>query len=132
MTNGERPNWVEARGNCTLEGTFEQIMASIRYDVKCFDKMHERKPRDRTIGFENGCLHKATVWSRKAGPTPVDDTVSVHIAGQCIRVCRNREHLFTVDREWNEQTLTCDLKISGEVYSLWQISQKAIGDLLFG
>ena len=28
--------------------------------------------------------------------------------------------------------LVCDLKIDGECFSVWQISQKAIGDLLFG
>ena len=31
-----------------------------------------------------------------------------------------------------KKTLACDLKIDGECYSIWQISQKAIGDLLFG
>ena len=49
-----------------------------------------------------------------------------------IRVWRKQQCQFTVEPEWNEAALACDLKVGGECYSVWQISQKTIGDLLFG
>jgi hypothetical protein len=47
MTHEERPNWIEARANCTLEDTFEQLVEAIKHDVECFNKLpiHKRDQR---------------------------------------------------------------------------------------
>ncbi len=126
----ERPNWVQARANCTLEGTFKQIVDAIQYDTDCFHGLPPDQHKARTI---TPYPQADTVIFRRHGNglTPLNEDVSVHIVDMTIQVRRNNSLLFQIHRAWNEQTLTCDLKIDGEVHSLWQISQKAIGDLLF-
>ncbi|MCY4522439.1 MAG: hypothetical protein OXC13_16895 [Caldilineaceae bacterium] len=130
MNNEKRPNWVKARAHCTLEDTFEQVVDAIKHDVKCFNGLppdkrvlptvrHERIENTVHFGFE----HPAGMHQ---GPL-----VTVRIESAKVQVLRDRTFLFEVDRQWNEQTLTCDLLIEGKTYFLWQISQKAIGDLLF-
>ena len=53
------------------------------------------------------------------------------VTATSIEVYRKDAIAFEIDHRWNEETLTCDLLIDGERYSIWHISQKAIGDLLF-
>lgn len=130
MTNEERPNWVEARANCTPEGTFEQIFNAIKHDVACFNKLDAHKRTVPTIKYERiGDM----VHFGFDQPSGMHDGPIVTVRVQCekIQVLRDHKIMFDIEREWNKKTLMCDLLINCEIYCLWQISQKAIYDLLF-
>ncbi len=62
----------------------------------------------------------------------IEDCVVVTKTLTTITVVRNSVQAFEVRQEWNEDSLECDLMIDERRYDIWQISQKAIGDLLFG
>ncbi len=127
-------DWVELRAGCTEQGTFDLIAETVERDVERFNKLPSKMRRDRTFKFartEPQIVYVAQVsesgaWiSGRAG-------INIEMRGVAIRVWRHEECRFEIKQEWNEATLTCDLKVEGEVLSVWQISQKAIGDLLFG
>jgi hypothetical protein len=135
MTEGERrqQNWVELRAACTVQGTFEQIADTIERDVERFNKLPAQKRQDRKFKCSRQELSVISV-------NDVDDAgeitsrMGIHVQKNSLKIRARRGYdlLFEIEHEWNERTLACDLKIDGEFYSVWQISQKAIGDLLFG
>ena len=43
----------------------------------------------------------------------------------------NDDTMFQISQEWIEEELDCHLKVDGKILTSWQISQKAIGKLLF-
>lgn len=126
--------WVELRAACTRQGVFDQIVDVIKSDIKRFNALdaekrgsltfdHDRKDRT-TIGI--GLKANRGVLCGKE-----DDYVWLKVTATSIEVYRKDALAFETDHRWNEKTLTCDLLIGDECYSIWQISQKAIGDLLF-
>ena len=129
----ERPNWVEARANCTLEGTFEQIVETIQHDIACFNKLPVKQRPGAEVSQHRPDQMENNFYVGYGSPERItkDDYVRIHRTMTTLQVFRKKSPLFTVEREWNEEKLRCDLKIDGTVHSLWQISQKAIGSLLF-
>ena len=127
----ERPNWVQARADCTLEGTFEQLVNAIKADVRAFNTLPEQKRKDQVMHIQT-YVHTVRFGYGEPADLHRNDHIKVHFTGTAIQVFRDQAPMFEVEPRWNERTLTCDLLINGEVHSLWQISQKAIGDLLFG
>ena len=136
MTDEEhcQQDWVELRADCTEQGIFDRIADTVERDVERFNKLSSKKRRDRTFKFERSELASLYVGEvnddgalirKRAG-------ISIQKSSTKIRVWRNQQCQFEIVQEWNEAMLVCDLKIDGECYSVWQISQKAIGDLLFG
>lgn len=136
MTEEERrqQKWVELRADCTEQGTFDLIANAVESDIERFNKLPSKKRRNRTFKFEHnerGVVYVAQVDD--AGEWIKGETgINIEQNGATIRVWRNRECQFAVEQEWNQATLACDLKVDGECCTVWQISQKAIGDLLFG
>ena len=136
MTEEERrqQNWVELRADCTEQGIFDLIVNTVKRDVERFNKLPPQRRRDRTFKLEQNEREIVII-------AQVDDSgewirglmgINIEKTGATIKVWRSRDCQFAVEQEWNEETLACDLKIDGKSYSVWQISQKAIGDLLFG
>ena len=136
MTDEERrqQNWVELRADCTEQRTFDLIAGTVRRDVERFNRLSSKKRRDRTFKFEQkerevvyvAQVDDAGEWIREL------TGINIEKNGMAIRVWRNQECQFEIEPAWNEAALDCDLKVGGECFSVWQISQKAIGDLLFG
>ncbi len=131
MQEEKRPNWVQARADCTLQGTFEQIVDAVKQDIACFNKLPSEQRKSLEVALVWRAGDAVVGYATSSGIALHDDIVSIKTASRAVRISRNDEVLFEVEREWNEQTLVCDLKINGTIHSLWQISQKAIGDLLF-
>ena len=48
-----------------------------------------------------------------------------------IKVCRDKDELFSVNATWNEETASCLLFIGETPYEAWQISQKALAPFFF-
>ena len=136
MTEEERrqQNWVALRADCTEQGTFDLIANTAKRDVERFNKLPPQRRRNRTFKFEQN--EREVVYIAEVGDSGEwirgQTGINIEKHGATIRVWRNRECQFAVEQEWNEATLACDLKVDGECFSVWQISQKAIGDLLFG
>ncbi len=142
MTEAERraeeerrqQRWVELRAACTVQGTFDEIADAIKSDIGRFMNLNEKKRRGRL--FKDTRPDDASLFVGEIGNNgkwidpPNNVTVKASTTG--IIVLRNKDCTFEIAHEWNEETLACDLKIGGKCYSIWQISQKAIGDLLFG
>jgi len=127
----ERPDWVKARANCTLEGTFEQIVDAVKHDIACFNKLPSKQQPSPKAGHCQPDTRTAYFGYVKHRGIQRNDHVAVHMTGTTIQILRNADVMFEVEREWNEETLTCDLKVNGTVLTLWQISQKALGPYLF-
>ncbi|MDE0147045.1 MAG: hypothetical protein OXM58_01615 [Rhodospirillaceae bacterium] len=139
MTEEERRqrNWVAIRADCTVQGTFEQIVDTIERDVERFNKLDPAKRLQRTLRCERknmsvlfvGRLNSQNDWVEEEESPGVKIEVR---AATKIHAFHGKQCLFQTRHEWNEDTLACDLKIDGKCYSIWQVSQKAIGDLMFG
>lgn len=126
--------WVELRAACTRQGVFDELVDVIKSDIKQFNALdpetrksltfdHERKDRTTiAIGLKT---------SRGLLLGKDDDYVWLKATATVIEVYRKEALSFEVDHRWNDETLSCDLMICDKSHSIWQISQKAIGDLLF-
>ena len=135
MTEEERrqENWVELRAACTEQGVFEQIADAIARDVDRFNKLSAQKRRNRNFKSSRKELTSIYVEQVNDDGSSVNRTgIGVEKSSAKIWVRRGVECLFEIEQDWNDDTLACDLKIDGKCYSVWQISQKAIGNLLFG
>ncbi len=136
MTEKENSHqdWVDLRAGCTEQGTFNLIAETVERDVERFNKLPSKMRRNRTFKAERserGIVYVAQV-SQSGGWIAGRTGVNVEMNGATIRVWRHQECQFEIKQDWNEATLTCDLKVEEEILSVWQISQKAIGGLLFG
>ena len=136
MTDEERrqQNWVKLRADCTEQGIFDLIVNTVKRDVDRFNKLPPQRRRDRTFKLKQNEREIVGIAQANDSGEWIKGLMGINIekTGATIRVWRNRDCQFAVEQEWNEETLACDLKIDGKRYSVWQISQKAIGDLLFG
>ena len=136
MTEEEhrQQRWVELRAACTEQGTFDQIAEAIERDVERFNKLTPQCRRDRTFKCERS--ERSTVCIAEVNGSGEllrnRSVVNVVKTNSSIHVYRDQDCQFAIAQEWNEDTLCCELKSDGNIYSIWQISQKAIGNLLFG
>lgn len=127
-------NWVELRAACDRQGVFDQLVEVIRCDLKRFNALDPEKRRSATFGHARRDRETVGIGlktSREVLLGKDDDYVWLKSTAVAIKVYRKDVLVFEVEHTWNEKTLSCDLLIGDEVYSIWQISQKAIGDLLF-
>ena len=136
MTEEERhqQEWVELRADCTEQGVFKLIAGVVERDVESFNKLYPERRRDRIFKCERNELTSLYVGEVNDDGALIRTRAGITIQkhSEKIRIWRNQRCQFEIVQEWNETTLACDLKIDGECFSVWQISQKAIGDLLFG
>ena len=122
----ERPNWVEARANCTILGTFFKIDEAIRHDVSCFNKLTDQQRGGRRYECaerDRYCLAVTNNFDR--------EEVLIRLDDDSVEVVKNRVVMFAVHQHWNGDTLMCDLFIGDQLTCPWKVSQKAIGDFMF-
>ena len=120
--------WVKARYDCTMKSVFERLYDVVSSDITSFNEL------DRLKAYE--CL-KAPDDPGVFQALPVErdqrDPVSVRFAlhAKRIEITPVGEEPFTVTPQWDEDNLECTLFVDGESHTYPQISQKAIGALLF-
>lgn len=126
--------WVELRADCTEQGIFDLIADTVERDVERFNKLPPHKRRNQKFKFTRDERQSVYVAEVDDSGELINDRPGINIekGASTIRVWRKQQCQFSIDQEWNDKTLACDLKIDGQCYSVWQISQKAIGNLLFG
>ena len=135
MASKKHKDWVRHRAKCNLKGVFRELVCVIEKDIETFAALpyEEREGLGRykcksdeavaTIGEidgSNNFLH-----GRKLS------CVRVIRKTRSIKAYFGNDLIFKAVPQWNSGTLECDPFIDDEVYSLWQLSEKAIGDLLF-
>ena len=126
-------HWVEARADCTVEKAYCLITSALKQDVERYNALPPNKRRSRNVGCDELIRHQQMVVGfHLHGRVSHEDAVMVERDGICITVFRNDEKMFCVRSKWNTEASKCDYLVDGDPYSIEQISEKAIGDLLFG
>lgn len=131
MTEEERKelerqkDWVKHRINCTMRAVFDRLVDTIRHDVYLYNES------TNGTGFE--VREDAQVVVETVNEYGDKDYVALKLQDQdkCIEIKRRSKVMFTVKPQWDEGNLECKLFVDDEPYTYPQISQKAIGSLLF-
>ncbi|MCY4546211.1 MAG: hypothetical protein OXD39_13345 [Gemmatimonadetes bacterium] len=134
MTEEERErlerqkDWVKHRINCTTRAVFDRLVDAIKYDINTYNESdtNQFNAEDMTGGDPGLIVTEVTSYGDP-------DFVTIVLKKSFIRVKHREQLLFTVTPHWNEADLECNLLIDGdpEPHTYPQISQKAIGGLLF-
>ena len=135
--NADADNWVLARANCTLDGIFDELTRVLESDIREFNDLSPKKRDDRMFdsspirdaAFEVYRVSHSTIGERRRAG---QDGILVQKASASIKVTRDRGDFLTITPRWNEETLACDLLVGGKLFSVWQISQKILGEFFFG
>ena len=131
-------DWVRARAACTLDVMFENLTKQMQLDTKNFNGLSAEFRRDKLFSSEPPRKHAFEVFPAYADPdnglikTGSPDTVSVKMSAIHITVTRHLHDALTITPKWNEETLLCDLLVTGNPLTVWRISQKVLGDYFFG
>ena len=124
----ERPNWVRARADCTIETAFKMIVQEIQKDLKVFEEEFASRKLDVRCEDLTFILEERSTTSSRP---PARVAVRTDSERDHIEVSRDRITIFTVEQEWNDEDLTCDLLICGKVVEPWQVSKKALYGFIF-
>ena len=133
-----RQNWVVARANCTLQDSFDELLKAVNEDVDRFNRLNSDKRQARLFCVEHcpsggfGVYRAAYAKGQHLMKTDVDDFVHIKCTPCGITACRTNGDPISVIPSWNEEAMTCDLRVNDEVLSSWRISQRILGDFLFG
>ena len=135
MTEEERvkqerqKEWVKTRINCTLQAVFDQLASTIKHDVKIYNDSVTNACIEADLMTDN----EPRIFVRAIQQHGDGDYVVVKLVGTRIQVKHRDTQAFTVAPQWDEDALECKLLINEapEQYTYPQISQKAIGGLLF-
>ena len=126
-------NWVQARSQCTIDGAFDALRSQVKEDVcKANDITHVR----RTISFTVDSTSDSEFFVyRLRGDRQKKDPDG-------IRFYKNTKHLsFRPTKEdkptmvtmaWDQEKCRCNYLIDGKKVRMWQISQRALCEFIFG
>ena len=127
-------NWVDLRAACTIESVFKELVETIQSDIDRFNALCGCKFSLKRVSSEE--VHISTD-SEKVQSLFVDHKICLNINSTGIWISEQHHSnclwktKFEISLKWNSETLVCDLLIEEKPYTIWQISQKAIGDFLF-
>ena len=130
MTEAERlereRNWVAARFNCTVDSVFQELVAVIKSDIASFNRLSN----------QDDCTTNVVEANRKVTFSYANRVSSISTDGITIsaglRYGRSCLSDFTITPKWNEVEMRCDLIVDGKKMSMHLVSQKVIGEMLFG
>ena len=133
MSKNNQQKWVELRSKCTVENSFNDLVKTIEKDVKSFNRLHPDRVREKG---EFACTRKSKSNAEIGiphlqGGWVADQLIRLEMHEDKIIVYQVNAVLFEIVPKWNKDKLICDLNVNGNVFSKWEISQMAIGDMLF-
>jgi len=118
-------DWVTARSVCSLNRVFQTLYEVIDSDVKTANGL-----RLQGVGFHASFQHKKVVVTREENDDAVRAVVfELTPVSIVVREGKSKE-LFSAKPRLSD-TGECMLEVDGQLYQLWQISQKALEDLFF-
>lgn len=128
----QQQNWVRSRAQCTIEYWFDELVKVIQNDVKNFNNLPEEKRQN--LGLFRCDLKNKTELEvseiEEHWRSPLE-SISVKKNAHEIYIFKGDKVLYKIEPKWNFKTLTCDLIVDKETHPLGELSQMAIGDLLF-
>ena len=121
-------NWVEKRVNCTLDTVFDELLKQVKMDIETAKKMLDNRRGDLNVVEDKGDDDTFVVWRGGRRLAVFGKEYPDKIA-----IVRTGKNNLKVVYSWNIDAVHCDLKIEGkgDPQELWQISQRALVDLLF-
>ena len=135
-------NWVLARAECNLAASFEQLCSVAKNDIDRFNQLGESNRHGRLFkmerrqddGYDGFGVYRAGYNEafKELIKEDAEDFILVRCTPSAIVACRKGGDPITITSQWNEETLTCDLRVGNEVCSYWRISQKIRGEFFFG
>ena len=127
----KQKEWVKARIGCTMQGVLASLKSTLHYDVNTYnDSFPNNKFEVNNIDGNEGVIISKTGDNN----TVVRKYIAVRIKDSSIHVSHNEEPTFTITPRWDENSLECKLfidTINDSAFTYPQISQRAIGELLF-
>ena len=130
MVETKQVNWVKERTECTIANAFESIVCQIIADVDTFNSLQEEKNQNRRIGYES-CGSSLIMTDSLSTSNQVLVKLDKEAKKIEVRDRKKSSPRVVITQQWNKTKLVCELLIGGKVVDLWQISQEAVGDLLF-
>jgi len=135
VVENQQRKWVELRTKCTIESIVAELYSVIEHDVRTFNRLHPNHDYEfRTNEFTNrdGVLIRTVAKIDKQFNEAVDNQqIRIELHDNKICVFFGVAPQFEIVPKWNEDDLKCDLKVENKCYTIYQLSQKIIGDFLF-
>ena len=134
-------NWVRERTNCTPEKLLNDLKEVLVKDVNEFNRWHDKKFLAKPDGDVLRVHHACKTYDGQNDPwLDVDPDyqsdehrISVRLApDNTIKVNIGMSDKVTIKHAWNPDTLQCDYLVDDVVRSTAWISQRVLGDFLFG
>jgi hypothetical protein len=121
----EEVNWVKARSECSLKRTFQTLSEVVDSDVKTANGLGLQ-----AVGFHAAFQHNRIIVRREENDDELRSVVfELSSAAIFVREGQSKE-MFSAKPRLSE-TGECLLEVDGQLYKLWQISQRALEDLFF-
>ena len=117
---------------------FEKVTKQMEKDANTFNNLSAEIRKFRLFGScyrANGAFDVFPAHENEDdGLVQAASAVSITVkkSSTCISATRNLHDPLTITPKWNEDTLSCDLLVSGKTLPIWAISQKILGDFFFG
>lgn len=134
MTEEERAelerqkDWVKHRYNCTMKAVFSHLFDVVNSDVESFSELDRKTVYECTYAKNSIDVFLVLPIKRDLGR---DASVRFARHKTYIQISPGDGPDFEVTPQWDEDDLECRLLIEDKLYTYPQISQKAIGSLLF-
>lgn len=131
-------DWVKARANCTPQDVFRRISARLVTDANAYNRIDQKKKfkvvnKATTRVFR---ARKVLVGSNKTElsihPDHNQDFVELRVVDDRLVASRNGQWQLELVPHWNENDLSCELIVDSEVLSDELVSQRILGDFMFG
>lgn len=141
FTEEERDSqdWVKYRAQCNVDGVFKELLRVMKKDIKAFGEL----PYDVRKGlgqYKCETTHGGATIAETDGNGEFlknhkpfvrvqiynDTTIQAYF-----HEGKNSELIFKIEPKWNSETLDCDLIVNNRQFTLSELSEMAIGDLLF-
>ena len=139
MTESHR-NWVRPQFDSLIQVAFCTLHKRVCKDTKEANGALEDSGIDlnySVTGIDKSgrfpCFTAKRVIGRGEDRGKVLRSVEFAAQGQEIYVYGDPEgrRLFSITSQWNEEKMQCDWMIEGEALELWQVSRRALRDLIF-
>lgn len=131
-------NWVKARADCTPQDVFNRISARLLVDANAYNRLDQQK-KFKVVNDPTTRVFRARevlVGSNKTElsihPDYNRDFVELRIIDDRLVASRNGQWQLELVPVWNAKDLICELIIDSEVLSDELVSQRILGDFLFG
>ena len=131
-------NWVKARANCTPQDVFRRISARLLIDANAYNRLYQQK-KFKVVNNSTTRVFRAREVI--VGPNKTDlsihpdhkqDFVELRIVDGHLVASRNGQWQLELVPHWNEKDLSCELIVDSEVLSEEHVSQRILGDFMFG